>query len=202
MADNENNIPREFHSAYKEGPFTECIDCGCQLNESHAPYVIMKSVVANEAVFEMAICMMCAGKMRERYSEETKKNLQSYMADRLIEQQIRLAEREATEEPDDLAAQYAERISECAFCEKPQIECRRYEIVGQFFPDQLFALLPEEARRANVQTVMMLCEDCNSAMSELVSKQTRDSWDRFVEEHFDGPPGIELDSPSYDPILF
>ena len=47
----------------------------------------------------------------------------------------------------------------------------------------------------------MMCEDCNSALSEQISKQTRDSWDRFVEDHFNGPPGIELDSPSQHPVL-
>ncbi|MFK7817674.1 MAG: hypothetical protein AB8G99_03060, partial [Planctomycetaceae bacterium] len=47
----------------------------------------------------------------------------------------------------------------------------------------------------------IVCEGCEKELSNLTSKETRDRWDRFVEENFDGPPGIEMDSPHTQPIL-
>jgi hypothetical protein len=48
----------------------------------------------------------------------------------------------------------------------------------------------------------MICDKCEQSMAGLVSKKTRDAWDRFIEEHFDGPPGVESDLPSSYPVAF
>lgn len=200
MTDDLPNVPREFHSAYSEAPFTECIDCGCRLNDSEEPYVIVKSFVGAEAVFEMAICTTCARKMREQYSQQTKQNLEAYLNQHLeFDRQFLMPSEE--EDNLDLAGLISKRISSCAICTKPQSDCHRFEIVGQFLPEKLLRHFPEELRHATTAMAMMMCDDCNSKMSELISQQTRDSWNRFVEDHFDGPPGIELDSPSMQPIL-
>jgi hypothetical protein len=47
------------------------------------------------------------------------------------------------------------------------------------------------------QSPLMICQKCEGTLGELVSQQTRDTWDRFVEEHFDSPPGVGVDSPMF-----
>lgn len=51
----------------------------------------------------------------------------------------------------------------------------------------------------------LICIHCMEEMSELVSKKTRDSWNRFVEENFPGVPADFIPAPtegSPAPILF
>ena len=200
MSDDPQKIPRAFHSAYLEAPFTECIDCQRLLDDTEGPYLIVKSFVGTEAVFEMAICLQCAHKMRSQYSAETKQNLQVYLTDHLeLNRNVFVGSGEDNES--DIEKLISERISRCVICQKPQPDCHRYEIVGHFFPNKMLQFFPEDMQQGSAGMAMMMCDDCNSKMSDLISKQTRDSWDRFVEDHFDGPPGIELGSPSFEPIL-
>lgn len=195
-------IPREFYSEYTELPFSTCIDCDCSLLDEETVYSVIKHIVGKEVVFEMAICMACAARMREEYSEETSENIQNYIEEKLQEKLLKLIENEVAPrgmEGDEEPFTVDEGLGECAFCQKPREECHRYEMVGLF---QEGEILLESGHGISFSSPMMLCQDCNSEVSKLISKKTRDTWDRFIEEHFDGPPGIEIDGPKMEPILF
>ena len=43
---------------------------------------------------------------------------------------------------------------------------------------------------------LCLCGECEEEIQELLSKQTRGTWDDFVETHFEGPPADVLDVPT------
>ena len=197
-------IPRTFYSEYTELPFARCIDCDCPLFEDETLYTVLKHIVGKETVFEMAICMTCAAKMREQYSEETSRNLQAYIEQRLRERFLKEMENNADDddfELDDEDEDFTveEGLAACSFCEKPRSDCHRYEMVGLFVEKEIIL---ESGHGMSFSSPMMLCQECNSEVSKLISKKTRDSWDRFVEEHFDGPPGIEVDGPKMEPIFF
>jgi len=49
---------------------------------------------------------------------------------------------------------------------------------------------------------VMICDKCESGLQDLISAQTRDRWNRFIDENFDGPPGMEVDSPWSHPVAF
>lgn len=71
-------IPPELHSAYSEGPFQKCSDCGGALRDPDVVHLIGKSWRDGEVVFEFALCMPCALALFSQYSEESKKNLEAY----------------------------------------------------------------------------------------------------------------------------
>lgn len=194
-------IPREFYSEYTELPFSRCIACECSLLDSDVIYSVIKHIVGKETVFEMAICMDCAAKMREQYSKETSENIQKFIAQKLREKLFKkMDELEASHtDPTEDSFSVEEGLGACAFCEKPRKDCHRLEIVALFQQDEIVL---NSGQGLSFSSPMMLCQDCNSETSKLISRKTRETWDRFVEEHFDGPPGVTVDGPQFEPILF
>ena len=47
---------------------------------------------------------------------------------------------------------------------------------------------------------LMVCSDCEQAAQKLLSKSTRDQWDKFIFDNFDGPPADAL-KPDGVPML-
>ena len=199
------DIPKMFWSVYSEKPFQSCLKCKVPLVEANT-FVVQKRVVGDETVFEMAMCERCREQMANEFSEETRENLTNHMNEQLLNS----AEKLAAEADDDGHIVVAEitddevgqkmmndSIDHCMMCEKARSECHRYSLMSLCSDDQLIAQVTPIVR-----TPMMMCEDCEGSMSDLVSQKTRDQWNDFVEEHFDGPPGVSLDSPSSYPIGF
>jgi hypothetical protein len=71
-------VPPELHSAYLEGPFRQCSDCGGSIESPDALHLIGKSWRGGDVVFEFALCMTCALSLFAQYSEESKRNLEAY----------------------------------------------------------------------------------------------------------------------------
>ncbi len=192
----KTDIPKNFYSAFSEAPFLKCVDCECDLHGHDQFYTVSKHYVANEAVFEMAICMSCAAKLREQYSEKSLENIMAYVNQHVIAHPD--VKRDHEESDLDIDFDWTAALLHCVFCGKSQLDCHRYEIMGGFLEKHLIL---QPSRAGAVGSPMMMCEDCNAELSQQLSQETRESWDRFVESHFDGPPGIEEDSPRRDPIF-
>ncbi|MEQ9411884.1 MAG: hypothetical protein RIK87_29485 [Fuerstiella sp.] len=198
-------IPELFWSEYSGKPFVRCVDCEVPLAETNV-YVIQKRFVAGEAVFEMAMCEHCRDKMTMEYSEETKRNITAYMSTQFRKRATEgLADAEGPqvievreiEETEDGQALLKECVDHCLICGTERLKCHRYSLAGLCRDNEIVAQITPVSR-----TPLMVCETCELGMSDLVSQKTRDSWDRFVEEHFDGPPGVEVDSPAGYPLAF
>lgn len=177
----EHEVPRVFYPEGSDEPFQNCVDCDRELLSGYVPYSIQKVMVRNESVFEFAICHNCMERMRRELSEETQAAYQKF----LYESGPRRLE-ELQHAPDGIDVE--EWIQSCMVCEKSQDECYRFTLFGM-------------AIGQRVPFGMIVCDDCEKKLGELTSKETRDRWDRFVEENFDGPPGVEADSPYGQPIL-
>lgn len=55
----------------------------------------------------------------------------------------------------------------------------------------------------HLQHGLMLCGDCGEAVQALISNQTRDTWRRFVDDNFPGPPpadGLPLPEEDHAPV--
>jgi len=193
MNDNDGGIPPLFHSAYLEGPFEKCIDCECLLNAEEQLYSVTKHFVRDEAVFEMAMCMDCSIKQREQLSSESLDAIQNY-----IEQNSSNTPPPEEMEGIDPELLWRKQTEQCVFCMKTRSECYQFQVMSMFMQDSMFV---HPHLENGLRAPMMMCEDCHADMSKCLSKQTRESWDRFIEEHFDGPPGIEVDEPSMKPML-
>lgn len=180
-----HKITKMFFSEETDQPFRSCIDCGCELLLGHSPYTVQKVFVRDEAVFEYAMCRECAERLRTELSTETQLAYQEFLfstAD--LSNRI-----DFIREPDE--HEFDEWVESCLVCHKPRTECYRYSLCGMLIGSQI----------ALGEFPAIVCDDCEKQLSELTSKETRDRWDRFVEENFDGPPGIETDSPYTQPIL-
>ncbi len=195
----ESGVPVEFHSVYLSGPFVQCIDCECDLLETDELYSIVKGFVGNEVVFEMAICADCSRKLGQQYSEESRAHLNKAIENWKPRQAASDPTTDDTDSPEEFVlfeSGSTERLAECLSCGRPRSQCHRHSIVGLFIGRESIS-----PRLLNLSMPLMICDECNMAAAEGISRQTRDAWDRFVEEHFDGPPGIELDSPKFEPVL-
>ncbi len=178
------DIPTLFYSEETDEPFCQCVDCERDLLQDGTEYTIQKVFVRGEAVFEYAMCRLCAERLREGFSEETQLAYQAFLftsAD--LSDRVRLVR-----DPDE--HELPDWIDACLVCRKPRSECYRYSLSGLLTGSQLVL----------AEFPAMICDDCEKDLGELTSQKTRDRWDRFVEDHFEGPPGIEMDSPSSHPI--
>lgn len=198
-------VPRLFWSEYSGKPFLKCIDCEVPLAECNV-YVVQKRIVAGETIFEMAICERCRDRMTAEYSEETKRNITAYMSEQFQKRAIedlgetegpQLIEVSEIDEPEEGNAMLKRCVDYCLICGTERSKCHRYSLAGLCRDSEIVVQITPVSR-----TPLMVCEKCELAMSNLVSQKTRESWDRFVEEHFDGPPGVELDSPNQYPMAF
>lgn len=199
------SVPKPFWSEYSSEPFLKCVDCDVPLAEANV-YVVQKRFVAGEAVFEMAMCERCRNKLAAEYSEETQKNISAWISEHLKkgyensdsdDEGSRLVIVTPIEDQEEGESLLKECMDQCLVCEKPRSECHRYSLAGLCQDEQLVVQMSPQSR-----TPLMICSDCEEGMSHLVSQATRDAWDRFVEEHFDGPPGVESDVPGSYPMAF
>ena len=84
MVMQDYNIPEEFYSFESKKPFERCIECDKYLLDGETEYLIEKAVrnyrgyKAKDVVFDYAICMDCAEKMRKEISPESWQQIMNY----------------------------------------------------------------------------------------------------------------------------
>lgn len=208
MSESEDtpDIPREFWSEYSEQPFAACVQCDADLlADDGTGYAIQKHVVAGETVFEMAICMDCARHLHDEFSQQSRRSVVAFIRD-APERRRRQAENETDHdanpgkqsgvEAEDERREQRDRhhqqraMSCCALCAKPRDECHRYSFGTACLARGMLTALPGSE---DLGSPFLICEECEAQLNESVSAQTRDAWDRFVEDNFDGPPGLTVD---------
>lgn len=178
-----SEVPRIFHSFEFEGPFQRCLNCEENLDELAVPHMIQKSYLGPECIFEYAICMSCHGEMVESFSEESRLSLQTFMDSRVDHnaRSERLAENE----------HHTDWLNECLTCQTPVQELRDYSIAALAFGDQMvFDPFPR-----------MMCGVCEFKIQEQISISSRDQWDRFIRNNFEGPPAEALTPDGRIPVL-
>jgi hypothetical protein len=76
-------VPPDLYSAFHEAPFPACSDCGRKFGGEDDLYVVERVFRNGEAIYEYALCLRCSQALFEQYSEESKRNLEAYFAERL-----------------------------------------------------------------------------------------------------------------------
>ena len=183
-------VPQLFWSEYSGRPFEVCLDCECALDDCEF-YIVQKRFVANEAVFEMAICHDCREILSQECSQQTMTAITEFLQRHVSEWAGKI------EQLIGAGGLITCCLDHCIVCTKHRDQCHRYSVGGLCRGSQIVGQIVPPG-----QTPLMICSDCELGMNDLVSKQTRDSWDRFVDKHFGGPPGLELDLPSTVPVAF
>jgi predicted nucleic acid-binding Zn ribbon protein len=75
-------IPEILHSAFHEGPFTNCDACGADLRVESSVYPIQKNWRNGEVVFELALCAACLLESMTTLSRESLERLRAFQEDR------------------------------------------------------------------------------------------------------------------------
>lgn len=173
----KREVPSEFYSFESGKPFSHCIDCGCELLESEREYVVEKAVrnysgyTAQDVIFDYAICMSCAFDMHQKMSEESKSAIFNYMNEKMQNKQTNI---------EDI------NLKNCAFTKMSAHDCTEYQIVahckGKHLKDGIMPFMVSG---------LILDE-----LSDLISDETRDEMNRFVNEHFPTSPYLKEPDPS------
>jgi hypothetical protein len=169
-----SDIPLLFHSLEHDEPFKKCLTCNRDFGELDEPFNITKVFKGPECVFEYAICLSCKSDTFQSFSEESRKRLRSFSEDnpRLEERRERLAN----------SQNYGEWTAECLQCGIPLSKVTDYSIACMGFGNHMvFDPFP-----------MMVCSGCEQTAQKLLSKTTRDQWDKFIFDNFECPPADAL----------
>lgn len=177
--------PGLFDSVEEDGPFPRCLRCRADFIETGRSYFISKEFARGDCVLEYAICEQCRDEVSVELSEESRQHVQ-----RLLEEEVDWDQRfERIYGATDISAW----LGNCLFCHSLPDDQRGYGISGLFLNG-----LPMPG-----PFPAMICGNCAERMQSVLSKKTRDFWDRFSKEYFPGPPADLVDIPSpHMPALF
>jgi len=174
----------DFNSLETETPFTHCCSCHCEFATTEITYMVQKSYVGDECIFEYAICQNCREAISTEFSEKSREAMFDFFHDNAdLDEKMRQVPYDAT---------IKEHIQKCITCSTPRSKCKSYSYAGHFLDD---FLLPGPFP-------IMICGTCEESLSNSLSKETRESWNRFIEENFPGPPSESKPIPNHGkPIL-
>lgn len=167
-----------FFNSETRQPFSNCLVCDMFLLDPGTEYIIEKSIKqynymdSSDIIFEYAICLDCAQRMMDDYSEESKEAIQLYFIKNANHEQ--LIERLGSIESMDIE-QY---ISHCLFKGVSQKEAEEFQICAHCNGDQINFGNPP----------FMISGAASEEIMQSLSKQTKGDIDRFIDDYFGGPP--------------
>ena len=175
----EIEIPKEFHSMSTGGKFERCIDCDRYLLDENEEYFIEKAVKlypgykAQDVIFEYAICIHCAERIRNEMSEDSLMHIEKYMLENTdASRRFKII----SEHPNDPMAW----MQECLIKGLPKEELSEFQIYAHCQGDKLNMS----------QMPYMISSIALDEISQLLSDKTLDQLNGFMDEHFGPPPEL------------
>jgi len=172
----DEQIPEEFFSYETNAPFEHCIECNKYLLEKGTEYLVEKAIKnyegyeARDVIFDYAICMDCADKMRKQISQESWGNMMRYFQENIdFESRMKMSEQSA-----------AQNLSHCLIKKKNIEDCREYQVFAHCIGTKL--------NKANPPYVIS-----GEVMEELIpilSDKTIDEMNGFFNKHFSPDPSF------------
>ena len=176
-------IPEVFLSSDTKAPLTHCIQCDYDLMKGDRFYMIEKvfkryaALDKTEVLFEYAICSHCYEKMKESLSVESMFNLSNYMMENT---DFAAMQKRIEEHPDDPE----KWLSHCMIKGTPKEDMTEFQMGACFKGDRL---------ATNFMPPFMIGELAMEEMNGLLSKETKDEMDGFMDDHFGVPPELRKD---------
>ncbi len=174
-------IPQSFHSDGGGKVFEHCLVCGKYLLDGETSYVIEKAMKNydgyefSSTIYEYAICGNCHQELQKGMSEESVSNMQTYY------QQLVASTGKQALMIDLRTFDVDKWLSKCFFTEKPVVEMKEYQLIGQFKGNKLLLNTPP----------MVIGEDVIDDMAGLLSDKTIDEMNGFKEQYLGPPPELE-----------
>ena len=173
---NFQDIPSEFYCDSNDSVFEECTFCRKNLLTCSEAYMIEKSFKINpkngkkNTVFEYAICMSCNLKKMNAMSSESVSNIKSYMQENFSQEDWELKTNSGVN-----------LFEKCAVTGKNVEELSEYNIIGQFFSNKMvMGHFP-----------ILLSPSIGEEIQELLSQETKDEFDDFMNTINDVPPELK-----------
>jgi hypothetical protein len=168
-------IPRIFYSFFHEGMFPECSVCSRPLLNDGTSYFIEKAYRKSEVIFEYAMCDECRSGMGEEISFESMMNLTEYFmehGDLMLRRDRLMRNFDNSVKP---------WLDECLFTGEKRTEIDDYQICAECSGTNLVAsFLP-----------FMISGNATEEIQSLISKQTRESFDKFTREVLNPPVALK-----------
>jgi hypothetical protein len=174
-------VPKTFHSFASGKPFDRCVVCEKHLLENGTQYVIEKAIKkypgfgAQDVIYEYAMCIGCTTRMREALSGESLVVIDQYFDARvnLVERRNRMLR--------TAGLNVEAWLSHCLLTGTPREDLSEYQLYAHCDgPDMLFSYLP-----------YVISAQALSDLSNLISAETKDILDDFIDEHFGLPPELK-----------
>lgn len=172
-------IPKAFYNYSTGSKFERCIDCDTYLLDGQIEYFIEKAIktykgfTASDVVFEYAICQHCAERVRKKMSKESMRNIQRYFSENMdFAKRMRLVN-DNPENPESWT-------NECLIKGTRSEELQEYQIYAHCKGDRLIT----------TQMPYMISGAALDEISQLLSNETLDELDDFMNQHFGPPPEL------------
>ncbi len=172
--DQYQDIPKEFYSFETNQPFENCVECEKYLLDD-SDYIIEKAMKqypgydATDTVFDYAICMDCALRMREEFSEKSLKNVDNYFGKNV--NKLTTPQSEKDLDMDDC-------LGKCVIKDHHKSELNEYQIYAYCRGNKLFKGIPP----------YMVSGHAIDEILPLLSNETIDFLNGFYNKHFSPDP--------------
>ena len=177
------SIPDIFLSTDTGAPMTRCVQCDYDLLKGDRYYVIEKvfkrypDLGKTEVLFEYAICSKCYEKMKEDLSAESMANLSQYM---IHNTDVKAMQKRMEEYPKNPEAW----LSHCMVKGTPISNLNEYQMGACFLGDRLMTdFIPP----------FIIGNGAIEEMNGILSKETKDQMDDFMNDNFGIPPELRKD---------
>ncbi len=177
----EHDIPKEFYSFETDQPFERCIECEKYLLDDDTEYIIEKAVKsyegysAKDTVFDYAICMDCADRMRNDISKESWQQMMNYFQQNM-DFQFRM---EMHGRPPE------EGLKNCMIKKTEMEDCLEYQIYAHCRGGKLNMENPP----------YMISGEVMEELLPLLSDKTIDEMNGFMNKHFSPDPSLMEPTP-------
>lgn len=178
------NIPQEFYSLENNTQFDRCLECDKYLLGGDTDYFIEKAIkkydgfTAHDVIFEYAICMTCAEKIRMSLSKESMQSLEQYFIQN-VDAQKRF---ELMQSDSD---NYQDWLNNCLISGKSTNGLTEYQLFAQCRGNQMIL----------GQMPYLVSGEILENIAELLSPETKDELDNFSKKHFGPDPKLAEELP-------
>lgn len=174
-----HTLPESFFSEETDRPFVFCSDCRQPLAACEEGHLIQKVVSKGETIMELALCIACHDKLQQTYSQESRERIWNYYLDHGdIGGRLRKFQSMPAGNPDLWT-------NHCLTCGSTRSSQDEYVIAGQVLDGLL----------VYGETPMMVCGSCMEKITGMLSEETRDSYDKWMERVVPSAPESIDDQP-------
>lgn len=165
-----SELSRWFDSVETDKPFRACKVCDLPLPLASDVWVVNKHYHRGECVLEYAVCESCRDHVSEKFSDSSKAAIRKFLETE-IEWEQRMLDWMALKRP-------VERMDLCVACRVPREQMEGFAISAQFDKNKnlVEGALP-----------LLMCASCVSQITASLSEESREVWQNFIADHFEGP---------------